>query len=199
MRLSTGGLAALLLCAGCSRGARDVELPPVGATAHQALEVTPRNSRRLSARQLNLALEAATAERWLGPARVADPNSYTGFTDAPAADLLALYAPSLGTPDYNYTVRESGEATVTFSKYAEDAARAVCAKAASKAPSVLEAEPTLDEPAARRNVAALLLRFWGAQALPADERVTELLGVERTGGWSSVCVALATHPNFLTY
>jgi hypothetical protein len=159
----------------------------------------PRVARRLSAEQLDAALEIATGERWTGEVVIKDSYSYTGVTDKLDADLLDIYAASLGRPDYNFTVRESREATVTFSKYAEDAARATCTKAAVKAPSILEAEPTTDEASVRRNLADLILRFWGERQAPDSAAVTELLPVHTEGAWLGICVALATHPKFLTY
>ncbi len=169
--------------------------------AKQALdgERVPRVPRRLSAEQLRVSLEKATGELWTGRTVVLDPLSPAGYTVKEDGDLLAVYAHSLGKPDYNYVVKESREASVTFAKYAEDAARATCVKAASRKPSALESEPTADEASVKRNVAALVLRMWGEQVSTEDAAVSELVSVHQVGGWAAVCIDLTTDQKFLTY
>ncbi|MDX2012070.1 MAG: hypothetical protein SFW67_17890 [Myxococcaceae bacterium] len=173
--------------------------PPPPASRRDALSPPARAPRRLSAAQLHAAIEGATGEVWRGPATIVDPLSYTGTRDAPDADLLKLYAAGLGAPDFNYTVQESLEPTITFAKYAEDAVRATCTAAARKTPSTLVKVSGDDEAARRANATALVLRFWGDVIEPSSDEVNGLLELHGQGGWAAVCVALATHPRFLTF
>jgi hypothetical protein len=189
---AVGFLLVIWASSGCDEGS-------TGAARRDALSPPARAPRRLSASQLRAALEGATSEVWRGRALVNDPLSFTGTRDEPNADLLRLYASSLGAPDFNYTVQESLEPTITFAKYAEDAVRATCRAAAQKTPSALVKVSGDDEAARRANARALVLRFWGDVVDPSSEEVNGLLELHREGGWAAVCVALATHPRFLTF
>jgi hypothetical protein len=173
---------------------------------------------------VHAALLELTGFVYRGPAVVDDPNSVWGQNADPQADLLDHYGLALGRPDYNYVVRENLEASVSFAKMVEDAARATCRQAADaevtlQAPPqgarlLLKASPTDSLPdqeaAVRANVSALLLRFWGETYAPDDAEVTALLDVFRAGlagapsattadAWRAVCIALATHPKFYVY
>jgi hypothetical protein len=184
-------LLSLMACQGViGTSADDVD----EEEAHRARE--PRSARRLSAPQLRAALVGATGFDYLGTARVADPAAPQGSIIRDDAPLLDVYGASLGEPDYDYTVRPALEATVTFSKLAEDAIRSTCGQVADA--EVIEGEhPTgrshlllaadvsdrlpADESAIRANVARLALRWWG-QDLDADAaEVSALVELFRVG------------------
>lgn len=174
----------------------DPERTPVGPS-----ELEPgRRVRRLSADQLFASLEVATGQRW------SDAETFAG---------------SLGRADYVEVTEEGRELNVTFDKLASDAARATCRDAMNNerdgsAPGVLLRHATLEdraEPALRANLRYLLLRFFGARVSDdADPRLDPFLPILTTSAsgeaitddsmarrWEAVCVALATHPDFLTY
>ena len=156
----------------------------------------PRHVRRLSAPQLRSAIVTATGFDYVGTARVSDPSSPQGSIVRDDAPLLAVYGASLGNPDYNYTTQASLDASITFSKLAEDGVRYACGQVA-EAEVVVGAHPSgvphlllevdslvslpADEPAIRANISKLALRYWGHVQEGSDEETSALLDVFRAG------------------
>jgi hypothetical protein len=158
---------------------------------------------RLSAGQFFRSLEVTTGQTW---------------------SRAEEYASTLGRPDFERTVAESRDISVSFFKLAGDAAREVCGEAvdADLETSNLEDRVILREvqtvdpldEAADANLRYLMLRFLGIHitddldsrldpwrsllqtGLPSEEQARVEQGRDR---WKAVCVGLATHPDFLTY
>ncbi len=156
----------------------------------------PRSARRLSAAQLRAALRGATGFDYVGTARVVDPASPQGSVVRDDASLLEVYGSSLGEPDYDYTVRQALEATVTFSKLAEDGVRFTCGEVAAaevaggghpsgQAHLLFGAEPGHrlpgDEDAIRSNLRRLALRWWGREMDPDSDELAALIELFRIG------------------
>lgn len=155
-----------------------------------------RHARRVSAPQLRQAIVTATGFDYVGSARVADPSSPQGSVVRDDAPLLEVYGASLGNPDYNYTTQASLDASITFSKLAEDGVRYACRQVA-EAEVVLGAHPSgrahllldvdrvvslpADETSVRGNIAELALHYWGHVQEPSDEDTSALLDVFRAG------------------
>lgn len=152
-----------------------------------------RTPRRLSADQVRASLLEVTGYSYRGEAYVRDYMAPIGYVNDPNADLLDVYAASLGRPDYNYTVQESLEPGVTFAKMVGDAARFTCGLAAQHevagdgpegSPHLLvrvTGQDTLatNEEGIRENIAALGLRFWGRALDPKGDEVGALVEVFR--------------------
>jgi hypothetical protein len=195
--------------------------PPVAAGDPIAsADHVGRAPRRLNVDQLRAALLVATGFTWVASRRVSDPESPTGFTNLPDADMLDALASTLGRADYATTTTESVDPAVTFSKLAGDAARASCrasVRADASSPAIeshrilrfVTPKDTAQTNAAavRANLAYLALRFWGRTVDPKSsdlealvllfDRAARAAGTEE--GWRAVCIAMATDPQFLTY
>jgi hypothetical protein len=184
----------------------------------QSLEGRP--LRRLSGDQVRAALTELTGFVYIGSMLVDDPDAPTGESVRDDVDMLDHYGLTLGRPDYDYVVHENLEPGISFSKMTEDAARFTCGEAAEAevmlqmppagVPRLLvDASPTdvlpAREAAIRKNLATLVMRFWGDAVTTDSDEVNALLEVFKAGatgpqeGWRLVCVALATHPRFYTY
>lgn len=157
-----------------------------------------RRLRRLTAEQFHRSLEVATGESW---------SRYEQFAGA------------LGRPDYAEVTDEGLEISVTFDKLVHDAARETCGRAVAS--EVNESDPLekailrevtigsreLDD--LRRNLRYLHLRFLGVDVPEDDPRFDPYLDLltnppavgasAMAARWTAVCVALVTHPDFLTY
>lgn len=190
MRLAIGMTLTLMACQGVIGDSAVVD-----EEQERRMRV-PRSARRLSAAQLRAALRGATGFDYVGTARVVDPASPQGSIVRDDASLLQVYGSSLGEPDYDYTVRQALEATVTFSKLAEDGIRFTCAQVANvevaggehpagTAHLLLAAEAGHrlpgDEGAIRANVQRLALRWWGRDVGADSEEVSELVELFRVG------------------
>jgi hypothetical protein len=159
---------------------------PVGDPASNDDRVG-RAARRLNVEQLRASLEAATGFTWVASRRVFDPDSPSGFSQLPDADMLEALAATLGRPDYVSSTSESIEPAVTFAKLAGDAARSACrasvnADAEGKAspPRILRhaaARDTLasNAPAVKKNLAYMALRFWGRHVAPESPELAPLV------------------------
>lgn len=156
----------------------------------------PRHGRRLSAPQLQQALIGATGFDYVGTARVIDPSAPQGYEERDDAQLLNVYGASLGNPDYDLTTQAALDASITFSKLAEDGVRYVCRQmtdaevARGAHPSgtphlLLVAGPELslpaDEDIIRANIAQLALRYWGHEQDESAEDTSALLAVFQAG------------------
>lgn len=180
-----------------------------------------RAPRRIDIDQFRASLEQVVGARWVGPRTVITPEAPTGSRFEQDADLIEFFAATLGRPDYIVTTAEVLVPTVTFSKLAGDAAREVCARSVTLDPGRPPAERRIlvdatatdalpaREPAVRRNVATLAMRFWGFELAPESATVDGLVGLFRVAtaqpgatpldGWRAVCIALATDVRFLSY
>lgn len=127
----------------------------------------------------------------------------------------------MGKADYAEITRHDRTLSLTFDKFAHDAAlwscrAAVDADVANASAVILRhVDPSLQAPAdatsVRANVAYLLLRFLAVDAAAADSRVDVFADLvlapsaadpsleTRRERWTAVCVALATHPDFVAY
>lgn len=134
-------------------------------------------------------------------------------------------AQTLGVPDYIGSTSEDTAITLLFSKFLDDAARAVCTELmarevdAEERVFVVEGElDTVSGPTISANLSYQLLRFHGRSVAEDSPELepwlnlfstvsTEVRTTNEAGedvpdvatGWSAVCVALLTHPDFYTY
>lgn len=146
-----------------------------------------RAPRRVNVEQLRASLLAATGFTWVASRRVFDPDSPSGFSQLPDADMLEALAATLGRPDYVTSTSESIEPAVTFAKLAGDAARSACRAAVNadvegKAPPprILRhatAHDTLasNRAAVEKNLSYMALRFWGRVIAPGDAELAPLV------------------------
>jgi hypothetical protein len=159
---------------------------PVGEPASNNDRVG-RAARRLNVEQLRASLLAATGFTWVASRRVSDPDSPSGFSQLPDADMLEAFAATLGRPDYVTSTSESIEPAVTFAKLASDAARVACRTAVKadvegKSPParILRFASASDtrasnDAAIKKNMSYLALRFWGRQIAADDAQLVPLL------------------------
>jgi hypothetical protein len=213
------GLVVTVLCSLFGCGSR-ASLPPARETPGRIIVVEPgvlppdhpvvtavdpassddhvgRAPRRLSVDQLRSALLLATGYTWVARRTVFDPDSPSGTTKAPDADMLDALAATLGRADYVTTTKESLDPAVTFAKLASDAARSACrasvradfgdakpADAPKLGPShekmilhdVGKADTFRGNPdGVRKNVATMAMRFWGRKLDPRDPSLKPLV------------------------
>jgi hypothetical protein len=144
-----------------------------------------RAPRRLDVDQLRAALLAATGFTWVASRRVSDPDSPSGFSQLPDADMLEAYSATLGRPDYVNATSESLEPAVTFAKLSGDAARVACRLAVradleGKTPPnrilrhIGPNETAQNRAAVRTNLRYLVLRFWGRKVGDEDPSLEPL-------------------------
>ena len=160
-----------------------------------------RHIRRMTADQFHASLVTVTGQPW------------------PAFEE---YAAALGKADYARITREGRDFTITFDKFAHDAAMYSCPAAiaadldGTSNPRVILRWAELDErdpTKIRRNLDYLVLRFLGQQmhqsddprvdpwmklllAAPHEGEIDDELMRER---WTAVCAGLLTHPDFASY
>lgn len=154
--------------------------------------------RRMTADQYVRSLELATTQRW--------------------ADFEA-YSAAMGKADFSEITEQDRTLSVTFEKFANDAAIATCRAAveldANDDTQIILRHATLlslEETDVRANVQYLVLRFLADEVELDDPRVdvwAELvlapMGPEleppdaMQERWAAVCVGLATHVDFITY
>lgn len=151
-----------------------------------------RAARRMNVRQFREALRGATGQIWVARRTVSDPDSPSGTTTVPDADMLEVLSATLGRADYANTTRNSIDPGVTFAKLAGDAARYACGAAVRNDAMVArgerrimrEVEPDTtaasDREAVRRNISELALRFWGRTIAPGDSQLDPLVRVFET-------------------
>jgi len=172
--------------------------PTVRENAGPAEREPARRVKRLTAEQFHESLEIATGARW---------SRYEQF------------ASSLGRPDYAEITAQGLEASVTFDKLVHDAARETCAvgvleDARRPVPGTerILRHATLSDrhpDVLRENLQYLLLRFHAVDVAADDPRIDPYLDLlvdppptsdfGMRARWVAVCVALVTHPDFLTY
>ena len=204
VRLSSRVALLALVLGACGGSARTTAAETSGGETQDASEApsVPRFARRLTADQLERSLETATGQRW------------------PAFEQRA---DTLGRPDYLQTLTEGEQLSVAFLRFAEDGARATCQAAVNterdltdpaERPILGAIDLQAPDPAARHaNLRRLVLRFLGHEAASDDDPIVAaflpLLDEPIAGRqgrapmealrWYAVCVALATHLDFLTY
>lgn len=200
----TATMAAALVMIGtlaCAPPDDGVTGPPT-TTVPPASGTPLRFVRRLTADELAASLQVTTGVAW---------------TD------YASHAATLGRPDQLHTLVEGEQISLAFMRFAEDGARATCHSAVRAERNLTDPamRPVLGavvlatpDPAVRTaNLRRLLLRFHGTDVTSdADPRLAPYQNILDTtlGGhaaaadvelarWETVCVALATHLDFLTY
>lgn len=193
-----------------------------------------RAPRRVNVQQLRASLLTAVGATWRDRRRILSADYVAGAYDEPNADMLDILATTLGQPDYNLFTSETLDPSATFAKLVGDAARKACrdgvdldlTRPRNMRLLLRYATETdtaaMGEPAIRRNLQYLALRFWARQVPVNDPTLDALFGLFRTAstageetspfnatlryapatttdGWRAVCIALATDPQFLTY
>lgn len=158
---------------------------------------------RMTASQFHRSLRVATGQTW---------------------SLYSTYAASLGEPDFAGANDDARDISITFVKFSEDAARETCREAVAvplEEGNVIfrEASPSdrPDDPTGRARIDAnltyLTQRFLGREpSFGWLETIRQLVAMNPDGSpltapnedtmrtrWWSVCVTLATHPDFYTY
>jgi hypothetical protein len=149
-----------------------------------------RAARRLSVDQLRASLLAATGFTWVAQRNVSDPDSPTGTTRLPDADMLEALAATLGRADYLTTTKEGLDPALTFAKLSGDAARSACRASVVADVAIPEAHKrerrllrhvgpqdtfSSNAPGVRENLAYLALRFWGRRVDPGDAGLGPLI------------------------
>ncbi len=158
--------------------------------------------RRLTADQLGASLLVATGQPW---------------------SRFESRAATLGRPDYYQTLTEGEQLSPAFLRFADEGARESCGAAidleitltrAADRPILGGLDMAAPDMALRRaNLRRLMLRFHGFDLTDdADPRLAPFLAILETtlpgspppaeleaSRWETVCVALATHLDFLTY
>ncbi len=127
-------------------------------------------------------------------------------------------AATLGKPDHIASTTEDLTPNLLFQKFLDDAATATCEgildREASAAGTALLVHATLGDTwesnpdAIEENLAAALLRWHGRKVLPGEPQLepwtflfesTQHVGGDTRRAWTTVCVALFTHPDFYAY
>lgn len=174
-------------------GDQDVGTPPEAA-------FEPRTAARLSAQQFQRSLQVATGQTWAGFER---------------------FAATMGQPDYLEVIEENLAPSVPFARLVNEAARETCGAAmladidtADRLQRTLLRHVELSDttesalPAIQENLRYLLLRFHGRFIDPSDSAALDswLALVSGPGTaqqlgsrWAATCIALVSHPDFLTY
>jgi hypothetical protein len=158
---------------------------PIGEVASGS-ERVGRAGRRLNVDQLRASLIAATGFTWVASRRVSDPDSPTGSTQLPDADMLEALAATLGRPDYVTSTNASIDPAVTFAKLANDASRVACRASVESDVAqpwqrriLVFAAPNdslrSNAGAIKKNLSYLALRFWGRSVSPEDPQLIPLV------------------------
>jgi hypothetical protein len=192
-----------------------VDHPPFDAPRKEA---TPR---RLSVDQWRASIPVVFGNDVQG-----NPIAWTLPNGTPA--LAAGIARSMGEPDYLATTDEALSPSVAYSKFADDAGRALCTKAMDADAARVDASTRVlvrhvaladtvesNPDAVMKNLRYLKLRFHGVRLKDSDNTtllpLREVLASAVKGspstdtaarsreGWKTVCVALFTAPEFHVY
>lgn len=136
-------------------------------------------------------------------------------------DMLQVLAPTLGAPDYLRVTEENLEPTLIIAKFLQDAAFRICGQWADQDRAAEVADRTLvrhadwdsvDDADVKSNLRALHLRFYAQSVAPDDDApiadlhslFTDASSTARAGnaardGWTAVCIAMMTDPEFILY
>jgi len=121
------------------------------------------------------------------------------------------YASTLGVPDYQESVSEDLSPSVIFQKFLDDAASFTCDRwVAEVTPGFFDVASVDEEDPQRirRNIASLRHRIQGHPNVLADDVLDAYMTLydrvvrrtdDRSAAWTTVCVALFTHPDFYHY
>ena len=125
------------------------------------------------------------------------------------------YSDTLGVPDYQFTVREDRTISIMFQKFLDDAAAHTCTDWIQQEMNgtdrvfFSQIEPDeLDLAKIRMNMVSLRRIFHGQITSVDAEIVDSLVDLHYTvvqrsdsleQAWTSVCIALFTHPDFFMY
>ena len=135
--------------------------------------------------------------------------------------MLQVLAPTLGAPDYLRVTEENLEPTLIIAKFVQDASFRICGQWAERDRGLDVADrslvrhadwESLDEADVKANLRALHLRFY-AQAVAADDdaaiadlfslftdaSTTARVGEAARDGWTAICIAMMTDPEFILY
>lgn len=136
-------------------------------------------------------------------------------------DMMTILAPTMGAPDYRNITVENLEPTLIIAKFMRDASNRICTEwvardqeqAVGERSLVRHAEwDSLDEAEVKATIKALQFRFFARQ-IPADDDTpiaalydlfrnassTAIEGREAADGWTAICIALMTDPEFVLY
>jgi len=178
--------------------------PPGDENADDVLPTRPR--RRMDIDQLDRTIR-----------RVMGGIGWTELRNGVEVNLFVDLAATLGKPDYVTTTYESLDATPTFQKFLNDAARSVCdRRVAADAAAPVDQRVVLpnrdlaevDSAAVDATLRRLLLRTHGRRLeydapglrpwrwlFDSSLHVTQ----DPLRAWETVCVGLLSHPDFYTY
>jgi hypothetical protein len=136
-----------------------------------------------------------------------------------SVDMLQVLAPTLGQPDYIRITSENLEPTLIIAKFVQDAAYRICGRWVDRDRNAPLAErslvrhedwSSLAEADVKANLRMLHLRFY-ARTIGADTELTDLYdlfvnasttapqGRGAEDGWTAVCIAMMTDPEFILY
>ncbi|MEZ4473653.1 MAG: hypothetical protein R3F60_23255 [bacterium] len=132
-----------------------------------------------------------------------------------------MLAPTLGAPDYLRVTQENLEPTLIVAKFIQDAAFRICGQWAQQDRQAAAGDRTLvregdwdslEAAHVRANLRALQLRFYARAVTPDDDApiadLVELFenasstapaGRGAQDGWTAVCIAMMTDPEFILY
>ncbi|MCB9544398.1 MAG: hypothetical protein H6706_00720 [Myxococcales bacterium] len=152
---------------------------------------------------------------------VTDGIRWTEDFGAGPTDMLEVLAPTLGAPDYLRVTQENLEPTLIVAKFVQDAAFRICGQWAQRDRAAAAGErslvrdgdwDSLDEAHAKANLRALQLRFYARQVADDDDAPiadlyelfenassTAPAGRGALDGWTAVCIAMMTDPEFILY
>ncbi len=136
-------------------------------------------------------------------------------------NLLEVFGPTLGAPDYLRITEENTEPTLLIAKFMQDASHAICVDWVAKDAAAPADERTLvahadwsstDEALVKENLRRLQLRFYSRFVPPEEETaIADLFDLfvnasstapaQRAAedGWLAVCIAMMTDPEFILY
>ena len=136
-------------------------------------------------------------------------------------DMMTILAPTMGAPDYRNITVENLEPTLIIAKFMRDASNRICTEWVARDQERAVGErslvrhavwDSLDEAEVKATIKALQFRFF-ARLIPDDDDApiaalydlfrtassTALEGHEAVDGWTAVCIALMTDPEFVLY
>lgn len=181
-----------------------------GGAGGQVEQALARSPGRMSIEQLARSIPTVTGGiRW------------TEDFGAGPADMLEVLAPTLGAPDYIRVTSENLEPTLIIAKFVQDAAFRICGRWVDRDRAAPLADRTLvrhedwqsvDPALVKANLRRLQLRFYARKVAPDDEAPiadlyelftnassTAPAGRGAQDGWTAVCIAMMTDPEFILY
>ena len=176
----------------------EVDLAHAGVTDGPS-DPPVRDVRRMDVDQLNAAVRRATGRAWTKS----------------GVDQFEAFAATLGRPDYNTSVSEDLQPSLLFAKVLGDASRDLCQAIVTESDpgffllAAPDDTPDTDVVAVRQNLSTLILKYHGKALDASDPKLDPWLelmsataalpGKTPRDAWRGVCIALLTHPDFITY